>query len=111
MKYIKALWIGVTILVLFVTLYAFDGESYSDIWILLTWLMLIFSFPAGLLISLVHMILGKMFAITITTSYFSLTLEWIAYFLLGYIQWFMFLPWLIGKIRNSKLEESASVEE
>ena len=99
MKIVKALWIGATVFVLLVTLYAFDGEPNSDIWIFLTWLMLILSFPAGLVVSLVHMVLGVGFSITIKTSYLSLAFEWGGYFVLGYLQWFKLAPWMIGKVR------------
>lgn len=97
MKIIKALWIGATIFVLSITLYGFDGKPFSDIWIISTWLMLILSLPAGLIVSFMHMILGKLFAITVETSYFSLTTEWLIYFILGYVQWFVLLPWLWRK--------------
>lgn len=99
MKIIKALWIGATVLVLLVTLYAFDGKPNSDIWIFLTWLMLVLSFPAALAVSLVHMGLGAVFSITIKTSYLSLALEWVGYFVLGYLQWFKLVPYLIVKLR------------
>jgi hypothetical protein len=97
MKAAKVLWIGISLFVLIVTLYAFDDKPYSDIWIFLTWLMLILSFPAGLIVSLVHWALGMGLSITIKTTYFSLALEWAAYFILGYLQWFKLVPWLINK--------------
>jgi len=108
MKIIKALWIGVTVFVLFVTLYAYDGKPFSDIWIFLTWLMLILSFPAGLVVSLVHFTLGAGFSITIKTSYLSLALEWTAYCLLGYLQWFKLAPYLFVKLRDFSKKKKAS---
>ncbi|MGH8769052.1 MAG: hypothetical protein ACREVT_12855 [Burkholderiales bacterium] len=96
-KITKAIWITLAVIVLFVTLYAFDGKTNSDIWIFLTWSMLILSFPASLIVSLVHMALGVGFSITIKTSYLSLAIEWTAYFILGYWQWFVLLPWLWRK--------------
>jgi hypothetical protein len=104
MKIIKVLWTGVSIFVLAVTLYAYDGKPLSDIWVFLTWLMLILSFPAGLVVSAVHYALGAGFSITVQTSYLSLALEWVAYFVLGYLQWFKLLPYLIGKLRGLKAQ-------
>ncbi len=98
MKITKVLWIGATLFVLLVTLYSYDGKPLSDIWIFLTWFMLILSFPAGLVVSAIHYALGAGFSITIETSYLSLAVEWIVYFVLGYIQWFKMLPYLIGKL-------------
>jgi len=40
----KAAWIGIAIVALLVTLYGFDGKTNSEIWIVLTWSMLVLSF-------------------------------------------------------------------
>ena len=110
MKIIKALWIGATVFVLFVTLYAYDDKPFSDIWIFLTWFMLILSFPAGLVVSAVHYALAAGFLITIKTSYLSLALEWSAYFILGYFQWFKLVPDLIVKLRTLRKKKTGSVK-
>ena len=110
MKILKALWIGTTVSVLAVTLYSFDGKPNSDIWIFLTWLMLTLSFPAALVVSLVHMVLGAGFSITIKTSYLSLALEWAGYFVLGYLQWFKLMPYLITKLRALRKKKTGSVK-
>lgn len=102
MKIGKVLWVVATLCVLFVTLYAFDGDPNSDIWIFLTWLMLIFSFPAGLLASLLYSVLGVNF------SYLSLALMWGGYFIIGYLQWFKLVPYLVGKLRALKTQRSAA---
>jgi hypothetical protein len=101
---VKAIWIFISALVLSVTLYAYDGKTNSDIWIFLTWLMLPLSFPASLLVSLSHMLLAKLFSITITTTYVSLLVEWLAYFCLGYFQWFVLIPNLLRRIRIQKMQ-------
>ena len=96
-KIVKALWVGVSLFVLVVTVVSYDDKSFSDIWIFLTWLMLILSFPAGLAVSAAHYALGAVFSTTVETSYLSLALEWLVYFVLGYVQWFVLLPWLWRK--------------
>ena len=68
MKIIKVLWLIAAFAVLFVTLCAFDGKPYSDVWIFLTWMMLILSFPASLAVSLAHMLIGTYFSVTIEIS-------------------------------------------
>ncbi|MBI3045570.1 MAG: hypothetical protein HYY78_22415 [Betaproteobacteria bacterium] len=100
MKIIKALWIGATVFVLAITLYAFDGKPNSDIEIFFAWCMLALSFPGGLLVPLVHVALYDGLSITVETSYFSLVLNWGGFFFLGYIQWFKLLPYLIAKLRG-----------
>ncbi|MFY9316652.1 MAG: hypothetical protein WAO95_13985 [Burkholderiales bacterium] len=104
----KGIWIVLALVVLLVTLYGFDGKTNSDIWIFLTWSMLILSFPASLIVSLMHMVLGVGFSITIKTSYVSLAIEWAAYFVLGYWQWFVLLPWLWGKWKTRRVAGIAS---
>lgn len=105
-KLLKALWIGAAIFVLLATLYFYNDEDLSDIWVFLTWLMLILSFPAGVLISIAHFVIGEVFATTVKTSFISLSVEWVAYFLLGYIQWFVLLPrlWHRWKARRAGID-------
>lgn len=93
-KIAKALWIGAAVFLLFVTLYGFDGKPNSDIGIILAWYGLFLSFPAGLLVSLMHAVLYDGFSITVETSYLSLVLDWLGFFVLGYLQWFKLLPYL-----------------
>ena len=95
MKIIKTLWFGASIFVLCVTLYAFDGKPNSDIGIFFAWCMLFLSFPSGLLVSLVHMTLYDGFSVAVETSYLSLVLDWVGFLVLGYLQWFKLLPYLI----------------
>lgn len=96
-RIVKIIWVAGAFFVLLLTLTGYDGEPFSDIWILLTWFMLCLSFPAGLAVSAVHYALGHIFSVTIQTSYLSLWLEWLVYFFLGYFQWFLVLPWLWRK--------------
>lgn len=102
MRIIKALWIGAMVVVLCITLYAFDGKPNSDIGIFLVWSGLFLSFPVGLLVPLVHVVLYESFSIAIETSYLSLVLDWLGFCIVGYLQWFMFAPYLIGKLRSFK---------
>lgn len=99
-KTITVLWVGVALLVLFATLYFYDGRPFSDIWIFLTLMMLVLSFPAGLLISLGHSAAGTIFSTTIETTYVSLTIEWTVYFITGYLQWFRLAPYLFARMRK-----------
>lgn len=102
LKIIKALWIGATVFVLLVTLYAFDGKPNSDIGIFFAWCMLFLSFPSGLLVSLVYVAVYEGLSITIETSYLSLVLDWVGFFVLGYLQWFKLVPWLIARWRSRR---------
>lgn len=100
MNIIKSLWIGVNIFVLAVTLYAYDGGPNSDIGIFFAWCMILVSFPSGLLVPLGHTALDELFSVAIETSYLSFLVDWFAFLILGYLQWFKLLPYLIGKLRR-----------
>lgn len=99
-KIIKSIWITAAVFVLAVTLYAFDGKPNSDIDVLLVWCMLALSFPSGLLVPLVGVVLYDGLSITVETSYLEIVFTWIGCFALGYLQWFKLLPYLITKLRG-----------
>lgn len=103
MKVCKTLWVMAAIAILLATLNFYDGKELSDVWVFLTWLMLILSFPTGTLVSLAHFLIGDLFATTIKTSYLSLGVEWVVYFTLGYVQWFVLLPWLWRKWKSRRV--------
>jgi hypothetical protein len=98
----KAAWIGVAVLILLMALYPFKGDPNGESWIVLILLMHYLTFPAGDLISLGHMVLQTYFSIRIEITYLSLAIEWSMYFALGYIQWFILVPYLVGKLRALK---------
>jgi hypothetical protein len=62
--------------------------------------MLAISFPAGTLLSLVATIIGELFGIYAETSKVNTMLTWFFLFILGYLQWFWFIPYCYNKIRN-----------
>ena len=102
----KFVWAGAAILVLLVTLYAFDGSPNSDAGVVLILSMLFLSFPSGLLyaalFTVVAILIKQYFSIIIPTSYFSIVLDWAALFALGYLQWFYLVPWLYRKWQASR---------
>jgi len=59
--------------------------------------MLILSFPLGILSSLVH----YQFAPTLT-GYQSFFLTWSLFAILGFIQWFILLPWVVIFIKRAR---------
>ena len=97
MKIFKVFWVILAIASLFVTLYGFDGKPNSDIGIVSAWTGLLLSFPFGLLVSLAHVFITEIFSVTINVSYISLMIDWVSFAVLGYAQWFVFLPWIYRK--------------
>lgn len=99
----RTMWVALTACVLVVALYGFDGKQNSDIGVFLAWMMVGLTAPLGLLVPLVHVCLYEAFLLSIPTSYLSLSLDWLGFFVLGYLQWFKLVPLLIRrwKCRNS----------
>ena len=100
MKIFKVIWSILAIASLFVTLYGFDGKSNSDIGLVSVWTGLLLSFPFGLLVSLAHVFIYEIFSVTIKVSYISLMIDWVFFAVLGYVQWFVFLPWIYRRVNK-----------
>lgn len=102
----KTVWICIALFILFVTLYGFDGKPNSDIGVILAWYMLFLSFPAGMIVQLIHIVLYELFSVTFYTNYPYLVLVWSGFFVSGYLQWFKLLPYLIEKWRGRRSHAS-----
>ena len=106
MKYV---WITLSLMTLFMTLNAYDVKDRvtSDVEIFLAYLMLILSFPIGLLCALVASLFARYtYAVwewTLPLSYFSLILTWLIFFLPALWQWLVFFPSLINKFREDQV--------
>ena len=105
---VKIGWIFLCVIVLMVTLDKFDHRPDSDISDFLIWSMLVLSAPSGILILLLNAslayILYSALAITIPTTYLTLSVTWLLFFIIGYAQWFYLLPRVAAKSRASTKE-------
>jgi len=106
LKIAKGVWFTLTVLVLFVSLYGFDGKPNSDIGVFFVWSMLILAFPSSLLVALfftgLSIAVDELFSAVIPTSYWSLSVGWICFLIAGYWQWFVLLPWLWRKWKTRR---------
>ena len=102
-RLVKIVWIALCIVVLVVTLAKFDHRPDSDIADFLVWGMLVLSVPSGILVILLYAglayVLHNTFAITVSTTYLTLSVIWLLFFIVGYAQWFYLLPRMITKMR------------
>ncbi len=100
----KAAWIGMSVFVLFITLtlLTFSIGDDADIWEFLAWGMLFISFPFGLLISFLDMEWTLGLSKITEVSSFPFVTNWLVYFALGYLQWFILLPWAWRKWRTRR---------
>jgi hypothetical protein len=102
----KWIWITISVVVLFATLHFYDGKPNSDAELLLAYGMLTLSFPCSILLSAIVGAIGYLFYITygnvIHTTYLSILITWLCFFVTGYIQWFKFVPWLLRRWGGNK---------
>lgn len=110
-KFAKAIWITLGVIVLFVTLYRFDGKPNSDIGVFLAWSMLALAFPSSLLVAGaftgISIAAESFFSTVIPTSYWWIAITWLCFFVVGYLQWFVLLPWLWHKWRAQRTTGAA----
>lgn len=108
----KMMWIclGIIVLgfILFLT-YNLTGGSNKEVGIILTYIMLVYSFPISILVSLLFgsiiYISDKYFPFADSVNtYWGIFFIWSIFFIFGYLQWFKLLPSLIRKWQNSKLK-------
>jgi bacteriorhodopsin len=113
MKILKLLWLVVAVAVLGIALYGFDGSPTSDIEEVLLWAMLALSFPASLAVALLGAglieIASAMGWGPVGTSYPTLLGLWAVFAAAGYLQWFVFLPWLVARVRSRRTESEQKV--
>ena len=108
---LKWLWVLGAFLALLASLLAYDGKPNSDADLLLGYAMLTLSFPLGLVLAAALSLLGQIaYAITgyvFTTSYASIAVTWLLFFIAGYLQWFVLLPWLWRKWKAKRTGSTA----
>lgn len=95
----KILWAFASLLILLATLYAFDGSKNSDVGIFFAWSMIFITFPGGLVVPLMHVIHGILFA-PMNMSYSFIFLNWVLFTCVGYVQWFVLCPRLFIAIKR-----------
>lgn len=105
-RLLKIVWIALCVVVLATTLAKFDQRPDSDIADLLLWGMLALTVPSGILAMLLYAgfayALHSIFAITLSTTYSTLTVIWLLFFAVGYVQWFYLLPRMVARMRRNQ---------
>jgi hypothetical protein len=103
----KVLWVLAAIFLLIVTLYFYIPTERQDADILLVYGMLILAFPSGFLVAGLFSFLNYTFFYWFGTSLFfeqysraSIVSTWGAFFVCGYIQWFVLFPNLFRTFRR-----------
>jgi len=101
---LQGLWWGCSLGALSLVLWIFDGSPNSDAGDVLAILLLVLTFPCGLVLAAAVGLIGRCCAtipgMIMTVSYSSIVLSWTAFVGLGYWQWFKAVPWLVRRIRT-----------
>jgi hypothetical protein len=98
---IRWIWITLSLLVLLAALFFFDGRPNSDADLLLTYGMLVLSFPISVVAALVYGAVGDLAGFFVTVSYSSIVITWLILFVAGYWQWFVAAPWIWRKLHGA----------
>lgn len=74
--------------------------------------MLVLSFPCGLLWvlvggGLVFVLPPHLYSIVAARSVFSLVVDWLGLFVCSYVQWWMVVPWIVGRFRQRRRSKEA----
>lgn len=103
-KVLKIVWVLCSVAVLVVTLARYAPGPASDIGVFLVYGMLFLAFPGSLLVAglfallaLLQEQLGVPLLDLIGSNYVGFCVIWLAFFVAGYMQWFVLLPWLWRK--------------
>jgi len=103
---LKIAWVIACVVVLVVTLAKFDGKPTSDIGDFEAWTMLVLSFPAEWLVVALFVgvaaVAEHSFRTVIPTSYGYLSILWLLWFIVGYLQWLVSLSWVIRWVKQRR---------
>ena len=101
----RSLWVTAVVVVLVIAMSGYDGTpATNDAEVFLAYGMLTLSFPVSLIcaavFSWIAQVLNDRAGIVVPTSYWSMALSWGFCFAMGYWQWFVVGPWVLGKLRK-----------
>jgi len=91
--------------ILLFTLYKFSENPGTDADFVLVWSMTGLSFPSSVLViygyGSLSIYLSEAFSLQMKNSYASLTLLWLLFFAIGYLQWFKLVPLTIRAVKRA----------
>lgn len=97
---LRGLWVLLCFAVLAITIYGSGRPENRDNILVLTWAMFVLAFPSSVVLALIYSRLGNMLPDTPgLVAYVTFFLTWLAFFCLGYLQWFFLVPLLVRKFR------------
>lgn len=103
-KALKIVWVLCSVAVLALTIVRYEPGPVSDIGVFLVYGMLFLAFPVSLLVAGLFTLLTLLqeqlvvpLLDLIGSNYVGFSVMWLVFFVAGYAQWFVLLPWLWRK--------------
>ncbi|HUF19736.1 MAG TPA: hypothetical protein VMP00_03180 [Burkholderiales bacterium] len=100
---LAASWVAACVVVL---VYAFVQRGMGEISAAFGYMMVLLTFPAGLLVFYAVSLTGIPFVIGVGAAPFlsagGLIAVWLALTVLGFVQWFTLLPWILARLRGDR---------
>ena len=98
---VRLFWLGTCVSISIVMLYEYSVGFPGRFTRLFFIIMAVLTFPAGVVgyisLQLFELVLLYGFRVDLPASYLSLLLSWLSFSIPGYVQWFIFVPRLIGR--------------
>lgn len=108
-KVLKTVWILCALVIFVVAVACYTPDKSSDIGVLFVYGMLILAFPVSLLVAGLFALLaliqdqsGVPLLDYIDSTYAGFFVLWLAFFVAGFTQWFILLPWLWRKWKTRR---------
>ncbi len=100
----KIVWVCICLAVLVISGASFYSSPNHDSEVFLVSVMLVLAFPISFLYALLFAGIARAyFFLTgeiIPSTFITICINWLGFFLLGYIQWFQVAPWLLRKLKK-----------
>ncbi|MCO5052868.1 MAG: hypothetical protein M9920_11245 [Verrucomicrobiae bacterium] len=105
---LKIGWLLITVGAFVFTCIKIDADPNRDLDVLLTWLMLVLSFPASLIGVYINAAVGfgASDAISNLPERVQIFMVWFVFWICGFLQWFVVLPFLTRLWRKRKGKEA-----
>jgi hypothetical protein len=95
--YASATWTVICVIVLAVSLMQCDLPQNRDNDIVVSWAMLVLGLPGSLLVAFLSTLLPN--GVFPSSHCWSIVIIWLVFFLGGYLQWFVLLPFVANKFK------------
>lgn len=97
-------WFVIWCAALLVTLWGTTYQSQRDLDLVLTWFMIVISFPSSLLTVFITSGLSylwhEVFHFVGYSKIAEIIINWLIFVSVGWFQWFVVVPWIISKVRK-----------